>query len=390
MSRDRRLTLLVCGVVMPIMACLCLVLLGPAISYDQFESSRFWVIGWSSDSRQLVFMATQGGGSDFWWYAYVVNADGKNLHKLVNKPVQNSPVHTSGAWLPHENAVLLPLRNGGGDPELYVIDVTDGNRRLLTHNDLYEFNFVWSPDGSQLVFWGTDYSPTRSDGLYVLARDGSDPQLLQTFNQQLVGSDFAWSPDGVYVAFRYGDQVYAAQPSRGEVYPLSPTGQTVEQFAWSEDSARLFYQVESKVYAVEADGGEAHPTTEFTFESPPPGLVSPDGRYKAKEGCEDQPPEYTATLDIFTCQHYELHILNATDNTLHARLTRDDLRSGVTLDGVNPFYALLVLVMFASPLLALPYLYRRGWWLARLIFWGIVIGELLLLAGVILQWAGVW
>jgi Tol biopolymer transport system component len=63
-------------------------------------------------------------------------------------------------------------------------------------------NLVWSPDGSQLAFWG----PSQ---IFVINADGSD---LRQITDEGVNQWPAWSPDGSRIAFVHDGTLYTIAP----------------------------------------------------------------------------------------------------------------------------------------------------------------------------------
>jgi Tol biopolymer transport system component len=75
--------------------------------------------------------------------------------------------------------------------EICVMDINGQNKTRLTHNSTADVSPIWSPDGHQIAFIG-------SDGLYVINSDGTN--LRHLVEDRWITSA-AWSPDGRRLAF---------------------------------------------------------------------------------------------------------------------------------------------------------------------------------------------
>lgn len=75
--------------------------------------------------------------------------------------------------------------------EICVMDINGQNKTRLTHNSTADVSPIWSPDGHQIAFIG-------SDGLYVINSDGANLRHLVE-NRWITSA--AWSPDGRRLAF---------------------------------------------------------------------------------------------------------------------------------------------------------------------------------------------
>jgi Tol biopolymer transport system component len=74
----------------------------------------------------------------------------------------------------------------------------DGSQRLqLTFPPLQIFELCWSPDGTKIAFMAR--MPGRPWKIYVISRDGGNPEELVTGDQ--AETDPSWSPDGSYLVF---------------------------------------------------------------------------------------------------------------------------------------------------------------------------------------------
>ncbi|WP_433972637.1 hypothetical protein [Tunturiibacter lichenicola] len=76
---------------------------------------------------------------------------------------------------------------------------TDGSQRFqLTYPPLIAVLPSWSPDGQQIVFYGS--SPSQRSKVYTISADGGTPREMMPGDSQ-EQSDPTWSPDGTKIAF---------------------------------------------------------------------------------------------------------------------------------------------------------------------------------------------
>ena len=200
---------------------------------------------------------------------------------------------------------------GGGDADLWVLDIARGTRTRLTSEGNNRFYPVWSPDGSQLAFadgagatnrvlvtsadgsgepetlldrderqfptsWVAhgnvmtlyiDNAGTTARDLSILPMDGDltpEPFLATPFQERGV----SFSPDGRWVAYVSDesgqDEVYVRP------YP-GPGGQVIistgggGEVVWGPDGSELFYRSGEQVMVVPVDTRQA-----FSAEAPSP------------------------------------------------------------------------------------------------------------------------
>ena len=93
--------------------------------------------------------------------------------------------------------VLIDTITTGNSPRVMSIIDTDPNLQVLTSNPRNDIAPVWSPDGSQLVFFS---NRTGNWDIWIMNADGSNQVQLTTD----IDHDFQphWSPDGSQIIFK--------------------------------------------------------------------------------------------------------------------------------------------------------------------------------------------
>jgi dipeptidyl aminopeptidase/acylaminoacyl peptidase len=139
---------------------------------------------WSPDGSKLAFAASRTGNADY--RAYVVDADGKNLHLLI--PDETRPVDEEvvGVWSPDSRSIVLQRwyndgpDNSGVDPRpLTVVDVATGKRHEVGDRNVNGYtSYGFSPDGTQIV-----EIPGERDVLILVDPVSGDPTQTDWFTK---------------------------------------------------------------------------------------------------------------------------------------------------------------------------------------------------------------
>lgn len=108
---------------------------------------------WSPDGSKLLFAAGTAGEADY--RAYVVNADGTDLH-LLTRDTRAVDEEVVGVWSPDGSSVVLQrwyMDGLGSDPRpLTVVDVASGSFREVGPRNVNGYtSYGWSPDGSRII-----------------------------------------------------------------------------------------------------------------------------------------------------------------------------------------------------------------------------------------------
>ena len=141
---------------------------------------------WSPDGGKIAFTVYEGGDP----FVGVVNADGTDRIMLGRGIAPMWTCDGKVALFAHE-----------GDMNMYTMDADGSNKTLLTANGTEGKPLgppAWASDGRAVVF------RDRNHDLHLLKIGDSDSFPLVTGAK----SGFAWSPDGIRIAFAVGDQIH--------------------------------------------------------------------------------------------------------------------------------------------------------------------------------------
>jgi hypothetical protein len=171
---------------------------------------------WSPDGRRFAFARDCGSGFHLW----LMNADGTGAAQLNGTGTTN----TSPSWSP-DGAYLAFSRSPG--PQIFKIDVSNGNETLLTNNAFVNMSPTWSST-NKIAFW------TTADGGSFRLLDPNGPLNNDTvFFGSAAQSQAEWTADGTKLVVagnlhnfgvgEIGTGVWVEPVSPPETNPLAPT-----------------------------------------------------------------------------------------------------------------------------------------------------------------------
>ena len=280
---------------------------------------------WSPDGGHIVaasegaIISVRANGSRFRRLSggeYVIY-DAPDISPDGERMVYTTTRHRSAPW-----SLSAPWRNF----EIETSRLNGSGKRRITKDPGQDVAPAWSPDGTRIAFVRHG-SNAESPGIYTVAADGSDQQLVVPFRTGSGGEgDLAvyswgktgptWSPDGKKLAYVLGIQERNPDQQRGHkdytgqvLYTVNVDGsETRELFAvqdslqesittepaWSPDSQRIAFvhagtvndgtALEVALYTARADGSQLDVISGPHRELEPLGLPqvlswSPDGAH---------------------------------------------------------------------------------------------------------------
>lgn len=186
---------------------------------------------------------------------FIIQPDGSNLINLS----ESLGVRPTESQSPDKTKIVFDS-GGGSDSDIYVMDIDGSNRVKLSHNTISNNSPRWSPDGTQVLWYGW-WPPIRGEGAPRIYLNDADGANLRDLGRGLWPH---WSPDGTMIGFTlYGRQdnafvMNADGSGRRQVTDkLFPT----RFISWSRDGTKVAFDhrkpfgfVQNKIYIANVDG----------------------------------------------------------------------------------------------------------------------------------------
>jgi tricorn protease len=164
-------------------------------------------------------------------------------------PIEHGPsrnlTHSSGAhdkwarWSPDGRKIAF-VSDRSGEDEVYVVDQAGGEAEPLTRGGAaMRYAPMWSADGKRIAFSDKDgklYVVTLADRKQVQIADDARTQIR----------DYAWSPEGAYLAFSMVDpngtrSIHVWSGSDGKIRRVTDDLWNEEAPAWDPQGEHLYY-----------------------------------------------------------------------------------------------------------------------------------------------------
>ena len=162
---------------------------------------------WSADSQQLAFLNDNNSITVLGTISMENDVPNKPRLFTMNttQPIPYSPL----AWSPDGKFIAFAayaVSHTQGSEELYLLNVGNGDVRRLTTNSYSDDSPSWSPNGTELVFTSLEHG---YDELYIMQVTTGERRQLTYF----IGAySPIWSPDGKTIMFQskldYGYDLY--------------------------------------------------------------------------------------------------------------------------------------------------------------------------------------
>jgi len=193
---------------------------------------------------------------------------------------------------------------------LWLLPLTGGEPRRLTHGEHKNFGAAWSPDGKAIAFLSTRRD--KKPQIYRLPLDGGEAERLTDLDGEMTSLE--WSPDGKSIAFVFRP---SDAPENGHLPGSTPERKAREAKAEKKDApeptfrhiTRMLYKLDgsgwlprsrSHVHVLDLATRETRPVTTGDFDHGP-ATWSPDSKQLAFTANRQEDEEYSsyAVSDVF-------------------------------------------------------------------------------------------
>lgn len=225
-------------------------------------------------STRIAYILVQRGAGRTRYSLEVADADGRNPQSLL---VSSEPI-MSPTWSP-DGQQLAYVSFEKKKPQIYTVNVSNGQRRLITDFSGINGAPTWSPDGRQLA---VVLSKSGSPKIYTInLSNGAMKQL--TFGDA-IDTEPRYSPDGKSLLFTSGrggsPQVYKMSLSDGMISRITYDGNYNARASYTPDLRHIvmLHREDSK-FNIAVQDSDTNQINQLTFapldESP---SVAPNGR----------------------------------------------------------------------------------------------------------------
>lgn len=171
---------------------------------------------YSKDGADIALALSKDGNSEI----YLLDMKGESLKykRLTNQ----WGIDVSPEFAP-DNKSLIFMSDKSGNPNIYMINLTDGKPVRLSFGGGYNGDPAFSPDGSLIA-----YARMKKGrfNIFVMDKDGYNPRQL-TFEG--TNKNPSWSPDGRYITFsseRNGEKGLYIMSADGQMIYKVPTSKS--------------------------------------------------------------------------------------------------------------------------------------------------------------------
>jgi TolB protein len=180
----------------------------------------------------------------------LMNADGKKVSRVAKLASVRSP-----AWSPDDQWIAF-FSDRDGNPEVYVARANGKEAERLTNNPAADTDPAFSPDGLQIAFVS---DRAGRPAIYLMNAETGGDLLRVTPPDLPAASAPSFSPDGRYIVFSAGGDIYVIQWNGKDLRRLTHGASTNKTPVFSPDGSRIAFSSNRggnfAIYTMDLNGG---------------------------------------------------------------------------------------------------------------------------------------
>jgi Tol biopolymer transport system component len=240
----------------------------------------------SPDGKQIAFHSDRDGGGIF-----VMGASGENVKRITDS-CYDPAWSPDGSQIVCATTLATPTLRLASQSQIFLANVTTGERRALTPLASNAVQPNWSPHGYRIAYWAEIQGRLN---IWTIPAGGGGPVAVT--NDAPIDWNPVWSPDGSYLYFasdRGGSMNLWRLPIDersgkvlGEIQPVTTPSVYAASISFSRTGGEMVYAQStqtSNIYRVRFDPeretaiGQPEPVTQGTRDAGS-GQPSPDGEW---------------------------------------------------------------------------------------------------------------
>lgn len=187
---------------------------------------------WSPDGSTIVFVSSRDSGSG---ELYLMSTDGSDVRRLTsNERYEEVPSFSPDGRYLAFGAVATHEEGAEATLQIFRFDLETGEETQLTHLSGHNSAPRWSPDGSEIAFYGQVGEGFEGANLLVMSSDGNAIRNVTDDAEPDWQPD--WSADGSRIAFARGPgeplDLWIVDADGGDMRPLLVAEGRDEQPKW--------------------------------------------------------------------------------------------------------------------------------------------------------------
>jgi TolB protein len=190
-------------------------------------------VNWSPDGMHIVWGRTESRAWDVMIADFVNDASGMHLANTRTLIHDTTWWETHGWTSDNKSVLTTNSRAGFNSTDLYLVDVTTGNRTRLTNNTAWDEHGHISPDGREISWISGRWHPAS----VLRLNDGSLSPIY----------DFLWIVPGIFFEFLHAPAGYTSEltlmdADGSNIRQLTNDQQVVADNQWSFDATKIIFR----------------------------------------------------------------------------------------------------------------------------------------------------